>query len=109
MDTLSSFSADKGGYKSYLKSIGVEYVEGEINPMTMTLGQFKNAVKGTSENRLDSLYTELERVNERWGELLLDGADDSGDGMGELKSDNDAWSCKMNARQTVREIEKLEA
>jgi len=107
--SLSSFSADKRGYKSYLKALGVEFVEGEFNPMVISFSEFKFAVKNSPENRVNELYAELERVNTRWGELLDCGADDSGDGMGEVKNDNDAWSCKMNARRLVREIEKVES
>ena len=105
----TQFSADKRGYKSYLKSIGAEYKEGEVNAFVVSFSGFKRMINNTPTNRVDRLYDDLEKVNARWGELLEMGADDDGDGMGESKSDNDAWSCKMNARRIVKLIEEIES
>ena len=105
----TQFSADKRGYRAYLKSQGVEFKENEFNPFVISFSEFKRMIDNTSTSKLDRLYADLESVNERWFELLGMGANDEGDGMGNSKMDNDAWSCKMNARRIVKMIEKLEA
>lgn len=101
--SFSSFSADKRGYNSYIKSLGINLEPGmsAVSCGAMSLPEFVQAVKMSPENQINELYLTIERLNDTWFELIQKGQDDN-------NIENDAYHIKHNLRRYVYQLEKLE-
>ena len=105
----SDFTNTKQGYRKFLTALGYgeqmvkDIASGSVPAsfyMVPSFKAFKQAHE-TEETKLDALYTRLEKLNDRWGDLLDEGQDDT-------DMYQDAFHIKKNAANLVRQIEEFE-
>ena len=96
----ADFEPTKGGYRKYLKALGVTNYDGIHSPFfAISLEQFKHVERPALD--LKRLDAELETINAKWYEALILGQDDS-------DPRTDAFHLKKNALRVVRQMEVLE-